>query len=126
MWSITVVEPALSWLHGLRRTDRKTLVLVSQAIEALKVEGPALGRPLADTVKGSALSNLKELRPGSSGAGKVRVLFVFDPTAASRDLGGWRQGGRLAVLVPDRCAAGRDRVCRSPGTDGQARRRAGR
>jgi hypothetical protein len=53
VWSITVVEPALSWLHGLRRADRKTLVLVSQAIEALRVEGPALGRPLVDTVKGS-------------------------------------------------------------------------
>jgi len=77
-WSIIVVEPALSWLHGLRRTDRQTLMLVSQAIEALSVEGPALGRPLVDTVKGSALPNLKGLRPGSAGASEGRLLFVFD------------------------------------------------
>ena len=30
-------------------------------------------------VSGSALPNLKELRPGSSGASEVRLLFVFDP-----------------------------------------------
>ncbi|WP_413253293.1 type II toxin-antitoxin system RelE/ParE family toxin [Streptomyces violaceus] len=78
-WKIVVVEPALSWLHGLRRTDRDTLIQVSQAVTALQEEGPALGRPLVDTIKGSALSNLKELRPGSAGATEVRLLFVFDP-----------------------------------------------
>ncbi|MGW0943488.1 hypothetical protein ACWD4O_13205 [Streptomyces sp. NPDC002623] len=66
VWKIVVVEPALSWLHGLRRTDRDTLIQVSQAVTALQEEGPALGRPLVDTIKGSVLSNLKELRPGSA------------------------------------------------------------
>ncbi|MFM9441893.1 hypothetical protein [Streptomyces acidiscabies] len=61
-----VVEPALSWLHGLRRTDRDTLIQVGQAVTALQGEG-------------SALPNLKELRPGSAGATEVRLLFVFDP-----------------------------------------------
>jgi hypothetical protein len=50
-WSIIVVEPALSWLHALRRSDRRTLLLISKAIEALSIEGPALGRPLVDTVR---------------------------------------------------------------------------
>ncbi|MFF7475056.1 type II toxin-antitoxin system RelE/ParE family toxin [Streptomyces sp. NPDC008092] len=74
-----IVEPALSWLHGLRRTDRDTLLQVSQAVTALQEEGPALGRPLVDTIKGSALPNLEELHPGSPGATEVRWLFVFDP-----------------------------------------------
>ena len=39
-----------------------------------------LGRPLVDTIKGSTLSYLKELRPGSAGATEVRLLFVFAPT----------------------------------------------
>ncbi|GAB2914809.1 type II toxin-antitoxin system RelE/ParE family toxin [Streptomyces mayteni] len=78
-WEIVVVEPALSWLHNLRRTDRLTLIQVSKAITALQEEGPALGRPLVDTIKGSSLPNLKELRPGSAGASEVRLLFVFDP-----------------------------------------------
>nr|WP_308301765.1 type II toxin-antitoxin system RelE/ParE family toxin [Frankia umida] len=32
-----------------------------------------------DRIKGSRLHNLKELRPASSGASEVRILFVFDP-----------------------------------------------
>lgn len=93
-WSIIVLEPARSWLHALRRTDRATLLLVSQAIEALSIEGPALGRPLVDTVKGSRLANLKELRPGSRGARKVRVLFVFDPLRRAVILVGGDKAGR--------------------------------
>jgi hypothetical protein len=40
------------------------------------------GRPLVDTLTRSSVSNLKELRPGSSGNSEVRMLFVFGP---------WRQ-----------------------------------
>lgn len=77
-WTVIVVEPCLSWLHELRKTDRATLVQVSKAITVLAEEGPSLGRPLVDTITGSALPNLKELRPGSVGATEVRLLFIFD------------------------------------------------
>jgi hypothetical protein len=77
-WKVIVVEPCLSWLHGLRQADRATLIQISQAITALAEEGPGLGRPLVDTVSGSRLANLKELRPGSSGNTEVRLLFIFD------------------------------------------------
>jgi hypothetical protein len=40
--------------------------------------GPALGRPLVDTIHGSSVANLKELRPGT-----VRILFAFDPWRSS-------------------------------------------
>ncbi|MFI9320635.1 type II toxin-antitoxin system RelE/ParE family toxin [Kitasatospora aureofaciens] len=33
---------------------------------------------MVDRIHRSRLHNLKELRPGSSGAGEVRMLFVFD------------------------------------------------
>ena len=36
--------------------------------------GPGLGRPLVDTIRGSTIANLKELRPGT-----IRILFAFDP-----------------------------------------------
>ena len=39
---------------------------------------PGLGRPLVDTIHGSSIDNLKELRPGN-----VRVLFAFDPWRSS-------------------------------------------
>lgn len=106
-WLIVVVEPARSWLHSLRRTDRRTLHLISQALEALSIEGPALGRPLVDSVTGSSLSNLKELRPGSAGASKVRLLFVFDPERHAVILvggdkaGKWRGWYRSAIPMAE-------------------------
>lgn len=51
----------------------------------LQEVGPALGRPAADTLKGSAIANLKELRFDAAG-GVWRVLFAFD-------------GRRVAVLL---------------------------
>ena len=40
--------------------------------------GPQLGRPYADTLKGSKHVNMKELRFAASG-GAWRVAFAFDP-----------------------------------------------
>lgn len=48
------------------------------AAGALKERGPRLGRPLADTLKGSKHANMKELRfRGDDGV--WRVAFAFDP-----------------------------------------------
>ncbi|MEJ3744031.1 type II toxin-antitoxin system RelE/ParE family toxin [Actinomycetes bacterium KLBMP 9797] len=102
-WLIIVVEPARSWLHSLRRTDPRTLGLISRALDALTEEGPALGRPLVDTLTGSTLANLKELRPGSAGSTEVRLLFVFDPQRHAVILvggdkaGNWRGWYRTAI-----------------------------
>jgi hypothetical protein len=79
-YRLEIVAEVREWLHQLRRSDRVTAVLVGQAITALIEEGPSLGRPLVDRIKGSVLHNLKELRPASSGATEIRILFIFDPT----------------------------------------------
>ena len=55
-----------------------TRARVVQAIDLLADTGPGLGRPLVDTIRGSSLPNLKELRPGT-----VRILFCFDPWRSS-------------------------------------------
>jgi len=55
----------------------KTADLVDDAIYTLSRSGPALGRPLVDTITNSKIANLKE--PGSRGRSEVRILFVFDP-----------------------------------------------
>jgi len=44
----------------------------------LKAFGPQLGRPKVDTLKGSAHTNMKELR-FSAADGVWRVAFAFDP-----------------------------------------------
>jgi hypothetical protein len=54
-------------------------------LHRLQEFGPALGRPAVDTIKGSRIANLKELRFDADG-GVWRVLFAFD-------------GRRVAVLL---------------------------
>ena len=93
-WQVIIVEPCLSWLHKLRRSDRLTLIQISQAITVLAEAGPGLGRPLVDTITGSKLPNLKELRPGSAGGSEVRMLFVFDPQRRAVFLVGGDKSGK--------------------------------
>ena len=93
------------WLMGL---DSTTYELVIAALELLEERGPTLGRPLVDSIRGSRHSNMKELRPGSSGHSEVRVLFAFDPSRRailllagdkSRD---WRRWYRTNIPIADR------------------------
>ena len=44
----------------------------------LEREGPRLGRPHADTLKGSRHTNMKELRC-TAGDGVWRIAYAFDP-----------------------------------------------
>jgi len=74
-WDVYVVHEVLAWIDGL---DPGTHARVVQAIDLLAELGPGLGRPLVDTIKGSRVANLKELRVGTA-----RILFVFDPWRAS-------------------------------------------
>ncbi len=46
------------------------------AVDILAEGGPSLGRPFVDTINGSRIANLKELRPKRS---DIRILFAFDP-----------------------------------------------
>ena len=73
----------VSWLDAL---DAQSVAHIFAALELLEREGPTLGRPLVDTIKGSAFGNMKELRPASPGSSEIRILFAFDP-------------GRRAVLL---------------------------
>ena len=75
---LVMTRQVRDWLHALRSGDPATRRLVSEAIDRLLDDGPALGRPLVDRISGSRLHNLKELRPGSSGASEVRILFIFN------------------------------------------------
>jgi hypothetical protein len=72
-----VIDDSVSdWLNSL---DGATYEAVMAAVLVLSQEGPSLGRPLADTVKGSSRHNMKELRPPVPGRQAIRVLFIFDP-----------------------------------------------
>jgi len=51
---------------------------IAAVLLVLKTEGALLGRPYVDSLKGSSLSNLKELRVQHQGE-PYRLLFAFDP-----------------------------------------------
>ena len=80
------------WLHDLRKRDRASAIQVGQAIGMLLESGPELGRPLADRVRHSRLSNLKELRPGSAGRSEIRIGVYLRSPAEHGPAGSRRQG----------------------------------
>lgn len=98
-WEIVVVDEVREWINSL---DGPALVRVVQALDALAEGGPGLGRPLVDSVHGSPMANLKELRPGT-----VRILFAFDPWRSSVLLvagdkaGRWNEWYREAIPLAE-------------------------
>jgi len=78
-WEVVLLEEVDEWFADLVERDNETALLVTAAIDLLEDVGPTLGRPLVDRLEGSTIHNLKELRPGSSGASEVRIIFIFDP-----------------------------------------------
>lgn len=78
-WQIVLVEEVNDWYEDLVKNDPDSADLVEDSIDRLASEGPAMGRPLVDRIKGSRHHNMKELRPGSTRATEIRILFAFDP-----------------------------------------------
>lgn len=75
MWDVELTSTCEEWFDSLSREERKSVAFGLNLLEEL---GPALGRPYADTVKGSRFSNLKELRVQHEGR-PYRLLYAFDP-----------------------------------------------
>ncbi|MCZ7416824.1 type II toxin-antitoxin system RelE/ParE family toxin [Streptomyces sp. WMMC897] len=98
-WEIFLVDEVREWIDGL---DGSAFARVVQALDALAEGGPGLGRPLVDTIHGSSMANLKELRPGT-----VRILFAFDPWRCSILLvagdksGRWNEWYREAIPLAE-------------------------
>jgi hypothetical protein len=119
-WSVLVHPEVQAWMRTL---DEKTTACVFAAIDALAEYGPVLQRPLADTLTGSTVKNLKELRPGSSGRSEVRILFAFDPVRQAVLLVGgdkareWSRWYQRAIPLAERRFA--EHVTALEGRDGR-------
>lgn len=74
-YSIVYLDEFADWLRSQEEDLQDRAVA---QLELLKEKGPSLGRPYVDTLKGSELPNLKELRFAYERA-PIRILFVFDP-----------------------------------------------
>lgn len=98
-WAIHQHPEVAAWLADLSGPSAEN---VTAAIDRLADDGPSLGRPLVDTIKGSRHNNMKELR-----ARTVRILFVFDPRrqavllVAGDRRGEWSRWYRKAVPLAD-------------------------
>jgi len=106
-WTIRATADVRAWLRSLRQADPETYRSVNVAIDMLAEIGPGLGRPLVDTLQGSNLSNLKELRPRSGRDVAIRVLFAFDPWSqavllvAGNKAGDWSRWYQTAIPVAE-------------------------
>lgn len=67
----------IAWFITLPHDDK---VKISNAIQHCLCASFEIGRPLVDTIHGSRIANLKELRAGnhSQDSGKLRILFLRD------------------------------------------------
>jgi hypothetical protein len=77
-------------------------------IATLQLVGPTLGRPHADTLKGSRHANMKELRL-SVGDGEWRIAFAFDPRRHGILLVGGNKSGVTSARFYRRLIATADR-----------------
>lgn len=81
-----------------RAFDEPVRIAVAKYAAALRKEGPSLGRPFADTLKGSKYRNMKELRPTVNRV-EWRVAFAFDPQRHAVLLAATAKGGKKQAEI---------------------------
>lgn len=74
-WEVEFTDEFGEWWDGLVIGEQESIRV---KVELLAELGPALTRPHADTIHGSRVQNLRELRIQHEGR-PYRVLYVFDP-----------------------------------------------
>lgn len=90
-WEVRLTDEFEAWFLALSDTEQ---VDVLAMLDVLEIMGPTLGRPQADTLKGTArVKNLKELRIQHAGK-PYRVFYAFDPLRRAVVLCGGRKDGR--------------------------------
>lgn len=89
VWAVQSVAEFESWFLTLETGVR---IEIAAKISLLQEIGPTLGRPHADTLKGSAYPNMKELRV-QIGGDPWRIFFAFDPRRSAILLVGGNKGG---------------------------------
>ena len=90
-YELVLLDDFAAWLDE-QEEDRRIKILGH--LDLLEERGPLLGRPYVDTLKGSKIQNLKELRVQHK-TEPIRILFAFDPKQqAVIILGGSKQADK--------------------------------
>src|SRR6266498_1571925 len=87
-WEVEYTNEFFDWWNSLLSRDQDAVLA---AVELLEQSGPALGRPLVDSIRSSRHHDMKELRPPRTG---IRILFAFDPRRTAILLLGGNKAGR--------------------------------
>jgi hypothetical protein len=74
MWNVLSTEEYLTWFSNLSEFDKEE---INYKVHLLEEFGPNLARPHADTLKGSKIKNLKELRVKTDDH-VFRIAYYFD------------------------------------------------
>jgi len=89
-WEILVTDEYEGWFLSLTEAEQ---IDVQAMVDVLEIKGPNLGRPHADTIKGTRkVKNLKELFVQHAGK-PYRVFYAFDPKRRAVLLCGGRKDG---------------------------------
>ena len=89
MWKVASTETFDEWFVALSPDEQ---VEVIAKVQLLKLLGPQLSRPHADTLNGSKHKNMKELRANSKQS-VLRIAFAFDPERSAILLLGGNKSG---------------------------------
>jgi hypothetical protein len=123
-WKVETKEPVKQWQRSL---DAVTADRFRAALARLEERGPQLGRPFADTIKGSRHHNMKELRVGNMralyGFGSRRSAVVLVAGDKTND---WKDWYRRNIPVADRMFEQHQRSIGGGGRQWQARTEAAR
>jgi hypothetical protein len=75
VWKVLTTADLDGWFSGLGEDEQAEIIA---KVELLKLLGPQLSRPHADTLNGSKHANMKELRADTK-TSIMRIAFAFDP-----------------------------------------------
>ncbi|OWZ92245.1 addiction module toxin RelE [Sinorhizobium sp. LM21] len=104
MWEVQFHAAFEAEVLAYERDVRIALIAVTKLLSDY---GPQLGRPYADTLKGSKHSNMKELR-FEAAEGEWRAAFAFDPQRRAILLVAGDKSGRSQKLFYRRMIAKAD------------------
>jgi len=89
VWEIESTEEWESWIQTLDSAAKEEVLA---HLYLLQQKGPLLGRPFADSIQGSKIKNLKELRIQVK-LKVIRIFFVFTETRIGLLLAGGDKRG---------------------------------
>ena len=89
MWEVATTDDFDAWFAELTEDGRMEVIA---KVNLLKLFGPMLARPHADTLGGSKHANMKELRANTADC-VLRIAFAFDPDRSAILLAGGDKSG---------------------------------